>query len=781
MQKNDYTKNARGQGVADEILECFYDNISYTPFIRVEDEIDINGERIVTRKPKKGIFKTGTSAESLRRNSKEPVDPYTLIMDKKLDSLRPTFKELLNLDDPFNYLGTAKLLNVSEIHRTFFKFGVLQIMSSRSRPDAFKTQATITNPAEAQAGVVDIKVTKVGILWRKDQKKKKTRSPWQEWGAILTGSQLYLFRNISWIKNLMHQYELHHKQAPPGTSVIFKPPLENLKPDHQLSTEDVVALLDSHYRKHKHAFVFVRHSGFEETLLAENESEMNDWLAKLNYAASFRTAGVRMRNLISGSSESQTSRGAIRPIESSASSPSASTQSMKESMGEVSNQSGSIDNVLVQQILVARRQIINQKIEEANEKLAVLKKQLDVQLRNARHIQILAPIQNKTREQLENGAPHMAAQIRWTRMEMWRTRCHKDILAMDIEEEDKPIKDRDAQIDDQTVTATSTVPQQTPIREGLTRLTSQMKSVVTPQVSPRSTRPTTQPSGVKTFSMDDIFQTPPRTLSHRAIHRPQSSWEIPPLSFEGEISPTSVGPIDILGLPPTTDGSLGSSPKKVETRTSWKNMAASLANPSTSLGDDGGEILKQAGLVDDESSLPEARRPDTASDSEKARSRDREAAEGRSKVRRSLHKTLRDAHVPNHHRGKKGKDSASSAAATEDESPLADTERLARGTGSFTVHGKKASVVNFGSEWQNVSPEERLKLRKQAAVLDESRLSVPSAIDDDAVSLKSTSARGRPTSMTSRSTSTTMSFQGGDLNGSRPPPSPVEASAGEPS
>lgn len=56
MQKSDYCKNAKGQGVAEEILECFYDNISYTPFIHVEDDVDINGERIIAQRPRRNLF-----------------------------------------------------------------------------------------------------------------------------------------------------------------------------------------------------------------------------------------------------------------------------------------------------------------------------------------------------------------------------------------------------------------------------------------------------------------------------------------------------------------------------------------------------------------------------------------------------------------------------------------------------------------------------------------------------------------------------------------------------
>jgi len=45
---------------------------------------------------------------------------------------------------------------------------------------------------------------------------------------------------------------------------------------------------------------------------------------------------------------------------------------------------------------------------------------------------------------------------------------------------------------------------------------------------------------------------------------------------------------------------------------------------------------------------------------------------------------------------------------------------LPRGTGSFTVHGKKASVITLGSEWQSMSAEELLRSRKQA-LSDEAR------------------------------------------------------------
>jgi len=716
MQKPDYLKNTRGEGIFDEILECFYDNISYTPFIHVEDDLDINGERIIQHKMKKksSLFPRG-AVDPTKRPSKDPVDPYTLIIDSKLDTLRPNFKDVMYLEEHYSYLGTAQSLNLSDLQKTFFRTGILQIVSARSRPDAFMTDKTLNNPEEAHPGIVDIKITKVGLLWRKDAKKKKTRSPWQEWGAILTGAQLYFFRNTAWIKNLMHQLDSHIKQGHDGIPVIFKPPLDQFKPDALMSTDDAVALLDSTYKKHKNAFVFVRHGGFEETFLADNEQEMNDWLAKLNYAAAFRTSGVRMRGVVGGNYEGQRTRG-IRRLESQ----NDSTKSVQTPTGEVTIISGKIDTKMQQDILAARREIMLQKIADAEEKLVVAQKQLDAQLRNARHLQILAPIQPKTREQVILAAGRMAAQLKWGRLEMWRLKCHKDILTMDLEEE-RAADGSFPRVDLGGETPSSE-------RAALARLHSK-SSTLAQQRTPRSpttyaaNRPSTaiQSSEQQTeHALDDIFQTPPMLPSSSSFHKPQASWELPPLSFNGRGErkasfSSAIAPASPNLAPTPSRGSMKpaqlSDPHRPETPTI---DAAEQA------------VLQQAGLVDTDKT-PEGKRPVTGPENEECRDlvQDKEKLE-RGKIRRSLHRTLRDAHVPSHTRSRKGKDSASSGAMSEE----SKDDVLSRGTGSFVVHGKKASVITFGSELQSMSPDERLRPRRQLHKEEPGLLS-PASIDDD--------------------------------------------------
>lgn len=705
MQKADYLKNTKGEGIFDEILEVFYDNISYTPFIHVEDDLDINGERIIAHKArKKSIFPNG-AADPAKRAAKEPVDPYTLILDDKLDVLRPNLKEVMQLDDPYNYLGTAKSLNLKELQKTFFKTGVLQIISRRSRPDAFMDDKTATNPQDAHPGIVDIKITKVGILWRKDAKKKKTRSPWQEWGAILTGAQLYFFRNVAWIKSLMHQYEDHLKKGHDGDPCIFHPPLEQFKPDALMSTDGAVALRDASYTKHKNAFVYVRHGGFEEVLLAEDEQEMNDWLAKLNYAAAFRTSGVRMRGVVGSGYDGQ-GRRAMRRLDTD------DTQAIQTPTGEVTIARSRIDHKMAQDILAARRTIMLQKVADADEKLDEEQKVLDAQLRNSRHLQLLAPIQPKTREQMLLSAAKMAAALKWTRMDIWRIKCHRDILLMDLEEE------RQLLGLPEDMSPTGSMPEKAVVKE------EQKAAVDGPaQKSPQSPAHLSLAKLSSPVKSDEdspgteVFQTPPTSATSSSFHRAQNSWELPGMTFDnidlrkGSISSVISSDPSVLATPPRSKA--GSVPATEKTKFDRDDDVDAQEH----------DLLEQTGLALTDSLRASEKKPASAGMMEAGERHERNPTAGaaersdRNKIRRSLQRTLREGagHI-SHHRSRKGRDSASSGGMS-DETARDGTDVLARGTGSFVVHGKKASVITFGTEL-GLSPDERIrqwKMRDDAA------------------------------------------------------------------
>lgn len=708
MQRHDYIKNTKGEGIADEILEVFYDNITYTPFIHVEDELDFLGDRTSTSKTskKKLAFPNPNAPEAaIKKANKEPVDPYTIILDNRLDILRPNLKEVMHLDDHFSYTGTAPSLNLKELQNTFFRTGILQIVSARSRPDAFMSEKTATNPEEAQPGVVDIKVTKVGLLWRKDVKKKKTRSPWQEWGAILTGAQLYFFRNTAWIKNLMHQYESHIKNGHDGIPIIFKPPLESFKPDALMSTDGAVALLDSTYKKHKHAFVYVRHGGLEEVLLADDEAEMNDWLAKLNYAAAFRTNGVRMRGVLGGSYDGQ-GRRAFRRLD---------TEAVQTPSGEVLIARSKVDQQMAQDILFARREIMLQKVAESNETLQHEEKKLDGQLRNARHLQLLAPIQPKTRDAMLMTAARMAAQLKWTRIDIWKLKCHRDIMLLDLEEERQILGLPPGPVSDAV----------SPIKPALGREISKtskassgtvVPSPLAPIASSSRRSPTTASAGG--VASDDestnteTFQTPPTSAVPPSLHRHQKSWELPPRTADRErkasVSSARSAQQAVPSTPPRTAATSNSAPESAVADDEHPEEDADERDLLEQTGLLGGNITKSPESVDKPRVMDLDQTTDRHETGPHSNSLDKDKGD-KNKIRRSLQRTLREGagHL-SHARSRKGKEPT--AAGSLDDNNEAET--LTRGAGPFVVHGKKASVITFGSELQSLSPDERIRARK---------------------------------------------------------------------
>ncbi|KAG5974453.1 hypothetical protein E4U55_008209 [Claviceps digitariae] len=714
MQKSDYLKNTRGEGIYDDILGCFYDNISYTPFIYVEDDLDLASERTQVSKSTRKQKISANAAEFAKRAAKEPIDPYTLILDGNLDALRPNLKDTMHLDDHYTYFGTAPSFNLRDLQNTFFKTGVLQIVSARSRPDAFMSEQTATNPHDAHPGIVDIKVTKVGLLWRKDAKKRKARSPWQEWGAILTGAQLYFFRNTSWVKNLIHQHDNHLKSGHDGIPVIFKPPLEEFKPDALMSTHSAVALFDTSYKKHKNAFVYVRQGGLDEILLADSEEERNDWLAKLNYAAAFRTSGVRMRGVVGSNYDGQGRRG-IRRLDSSD-----GTQTIETPTGLVSIARGRIDRKMAEDIQVARRDGMQQKISEADKKVDECQKQLEEQLRNARHLQILAPILPRTREQLLLAAARLSAQLKWARMEIWRERCHRDILVQDL-------------ADDEAILHNANKPlypdNSTPVSSPLvTRTESKPRGQTAIERSSQTPSAETSSSHISSLTGNN----PDTDSPIKATHPPLSQAQGTTCSQSPAATTAKHGSMSSL----TTSMNQQSAPSPAASHYSpicdAEIIAISKASDNRDDVDaDERDFLKQAGLWEARSRQTSMDNPvmsTPAEGSEYALASDREKLE-RSKIRRSLQRTLRESagHL-SHNRSKKGRDAGTLAGGHLEEVVCKDG-MLSRGTGSFVVHGKKASVINLGTELQTLS-DDKILSRKQPHSLQSEQILASSAVGD---------------------------------------------------
>lgn len=81
------------------------------------------------------------------------------------------------------------------------------------------------------------------------------------------------------------------------TQRVHLPRWTSFKPDSVVSLQDTVALFDSTYAKYSHVFRILQPSGRQVLFRAKDEESLNGWMSTINYSASFRTAGIRMRGL----------------------------------------------------------------------------------------------------------------------------------------------------------------------------------------------------------------------------------------------------------------------------------------------------------------------------------------------------------------------------------------------------------------------------------------------------------------------------------------------------
>ncbi|KAI0724444.1 hypothetical protein C8T65DRAFT_734068 [Cerioporus squamosus] len=318
MTKPDYIKNTRLPGVAPEVLDCFYDNIVFAPFIFIEDPLDVNGQRGLVPEAISRRMSTinaaspgglnGSGSTLLGKNNK--IDPYYLITRNLLNELRVDVHALVPPESPYFYQGTAGPWNEDELQRAFALATMVEVVGMETRylaspwfnmsvaggpsPMFQSSLAALPPLPPASGGVFVIKVTKVGLLLRKEDiiegGRRALSRKWREWCVLLTGSQLLFFRDTTWAGTIQTQVERTNGQ-------VLLPHTSLPQPDEMVSVRDTIAVFDKSYTKYANTLRLVMPDGRQFLLQAPDEREMNEWIARINYASAFKTAGVRMRSL----------------------------------------------------------------------------------------------------------------------------------------------------------------------------------------------------------------------------------------------------------------------------------------------------------------------------------------------------------------------------------------------------------------------------------------------------------------------------------------------------
>ncbi|KAK8850524.1 hypothetical protein IAR55_004442 [Kwoniella newhampshirensis] len=312
MTKADYVRNTRMNGVPPLVLEAFFDNITFTPFVFIEDDSDLkrsSGYETASSSlfgPSTPTFSGPLNAPNPSLSKSSKVDVYHMIVRGLLGTLRVDVERLVPADNPFSCLGTRPFLDCDGLSRAFASAHSLLIPSptlqSQKKMTGKMAPATKRGGSEgtAEAEMI-LRVTKVGLLSRKDdggESSKKPNRKWKSWSVILTGSQLLFFKDPTWALTLLEQAQVRmdEKESQDGSGQhMLLPKMTSFKPDEVFPVKDCIAVYDSTFNSHPNTFRFVMPQNRQYLMQAPDESEMNEWITSINYASAFKTAGLKMR------------------------------------------------------------------------------------------------------------------------------------------------------------------------------------------------------------------------------------------------------------------------------------------------------------------------------------------------------------------------------------------------------------------------------------------------------------------------------------------------------
>lgn len=369
------------------------------------------------------------------------MDPYSLLLEDKLDSIRPNL-DCVSFNDPFSFVAFSRE-DFLTLRKDFEDGQSLQLISQRSRPGAFLSPDSLGDPNSSGPGVVDIKVVKAGFLYKLEGKR---RNMWREWGIILTASQLYFFKDTNWFRsNIMQNsapnqpsnslstnledLEMNPEFEAKDTemsSVKIRPLLEGFQPHLVLRTADLAALKsEEDAPQNRFCFLLAQKGGNAEWFSSHIDFDLTDWMLKINYAASFNTFYV---NII----HSPSPRRCVRKLQSLRGNNIDSAENSENvSIASKLNQNTESDQKYSENHF-ARKANVEQKLQTINTHISNIESQLKEHERTGRGLKLLAPIQPRTREAVFLSAATLKATLHWKWMERCKFLSYKAYFEMDL-------------------------------------------------------------------------------------------------------------------------------------------------------------------------------------------------------------------------------------------------------------------------------------------------------------------------------------------------------------
>lgn len=191
-------------------------------------------------------------------------------------------------------------------------------------------------------------------------------------------------------------------------------------------------------------------------LQTENEIQRNEWIAHINYASAFKTAGIRMRP-VSATENARMDRSSYThdaPLIPSKS-PNFATDFPSNGLPNTDAIADpDVSNAEIQQVqsgvptsapttsTLPRSRVVLTKIREFESRIASARAQLESDIRLVHNLAVLTPFQRSTRDRLQASVINHARNIKQLRLDIVRLTCYRDVLAADLASEERERKCR---------------------------------------------------------------------------------------------------------------------------------------------------------------------------------------------------------------------------------------------------------------------------------------------------------------------------------------------------
>ncbi|KAI8979477.1 hypothetical protein BDF20DRAFT_510115 [Mycotypha africana] len=341
-----------------------------------------------------------------------------------LNDLGQKLERLMPAENSFSYKRSLKPIPIMELHFAILKAKTLCLSGVKSKHYHYPHNSSSSN-----SNTYTIRVTKAAILERKydliQGGKRATARSWRSFGVILSGSQIIFFSDVTsfqeWLKSQSsssndngdvnipprrnNSYPSISKATNTATTIensdnipssptlslssttttmtnistmLSSTATPNLRPVQIISLSYAICIYDEEYTKYPHVFRLITGDGQQFLFKAENDKDMDDWMLKINYAATLKTTGIKIRS-----------------------------NDGKEDMAK-------------------------EKIEELSRRIREQVKLLDRELQLRRNLMVLVPNQKSTKDRIIHYADTLGKRIKQKRLDLQRLECYRDCLEAEL-------------------------------------------------------------------------------------------------------------------------------------------------------------------------------------------------------------------------------------------------------------------------------------------------------------------------------------------------------------